>query len=77
MLAMSKYIYIFGKFVIFLYVLDMDVSKNRNNLKLKVKPEFSLSMGLMLLNHSNPYIHSTTLLCDTKQSSNTAIKIAT
>ena len=31
---------------------------------MKVKSEFSLSMGLMLINHSNPYIHSTTILCD-------------
>ena len=49
----------------FWYVLDIDVTKNGNNSKLKVKSEFSLSMGLMLINHSKPYIHSTTLLCDT------------
>ena len=47
-----------------MYVLDIDVTRNGNNLKLKVKSEFSLSMGLMVINHSNPYIHSTTLLCD-------------
>ena len=52
----------FGEFIYFLYVLDIDVTRNGNNLKLKVKSEFSLSMGLMLINHSNPYIHSTTLL---------------
>ena len=45
-----------------MYVLDIDVTKNGNNSKLKVKSEFSLSMGLMLINHSNPY---TTVLCDT------------
>ena len=33
-------------------------------MKLKVKSEFSLSMGLMLINHSNPYIRSTTVLYD-------------
>ena len=49
--------------------------KTDYNLKLKVKPEFSLSMGLMLINHSNPYVHNTTVLCDTKHM-NTAIKIA-
>ena len=48
----------------FVYVLDIDVTRNGNNLKLKVKSEFSLSMGMMLINHSNPYIHSTTVLCD-------------
>ena len=47
-----------------LYVIDVYVSRNGNNLKLKVKSEFSVSMGLMLINHSNPYIHSTTVLCD-------------
>ena len=47
-----------------MYVLDIDVTRNGNNLKLKVKSEFSLSMGLMVINHSNPYIHSTTVLCD-------------
>ena len=47
-----------------MYVLDIDVIRNGNNLKLKVKSEFSLSMGLMVINHSNPYIHSTTVLCD-------------
>ena len=45
-------------------VLDIYVTRNGNNLKLKVKSEFSLSMGLMVINHSNPYIHSTTVLCD-------------
>ena len=68
--------YIFGKCIIF-YVLDIDVSRNGYNLKLKVKSRFSLSMGLMLINRSNRYIHNTaTILCDTKQSSNIAIKIA-
>ena len=43
-----------------------DITRNGNNLKLKVKSEFSLSMGLMVINHSNPYIHSTTVLCDTR-----------
>ena len=56
--------FIFGEFILFLYVLDIDVTRNGNNLKLKVKSEFSLSMGLMVINHSNPYIHSTTVLCD-------------
>ena len=37
---------------------------NGNNFKLKIKYEFSLSMGLMLINHSIPYNHSTTILCD-------------
>ena len=39
------------------------MSLEMEDLKLKVKSEFSLSMGLMLINHSNPYIHSTTVLC--------------
>ena len=50
-----------------MYVLDIDVTRNGNNLKLKVKSEFSLSMGLMVINHSNPYIHSTTVLCDKRR----------
>ena len=53
----------FVNLLIFVYVLDIDVTRNENNLKLKVKSEFSLSMGLMLINHSNLYIHSTTVLC--------------
>ena len=61
---MSKYIYFCLIIYSFLYVFDIDVTRNGNNLKLKVKSEFSLSMGLMLINHSNPYIHSTTVLCD-------------
>ena len=52
-------LFIFGEFILF-YVLDIDVTRNGNNLKLKVKSEFSLSMSLMLINHSDPYIHSTT-----------------
>ena len=48
----------------FLCVLDIDLTRNGNNLKLKVKSEFSLIMGLMVINHSNSYIHSTTILCD-------------
>ena len=46
------------------FFVCFDVTRNGNNLKLKVKSEFSLSMGLMVINHSNPYIHSTTILCD-------------
>ena len=61
--VMSKFIY-FCWIYSFLYVLDIDITRNGNNLKLKVKSEFSLSMGLMVINHSNPYIHSTTVLCD-------------
>ena len=61
---MLKYIIYICRIYSFLYVFDIDVTRNGNNLKLKVKSEFSLSMGLMLINHSNPYIHSTTVLCD-------------
>ena len=57
-------IHLFLVNLFFFNVLDIDVTRNGNNLKLKVKSEFSLSMGLMLINHSNPYIHSTTVLCD-------------
>ena len=56
--------FIFVEFILFLYVLDIDITRNGNNLKLKVKSKFSLSMGLMVINNSNPYIHSTTVLCD-------------
>ena len=37
--------FIFGEFILFLYVLDIDVTRNGNNLKLKVKSEFSLKGG--------------------------------
>ena len=57
------YVFIFGEFIL-LYILDIDVTRNGNNLKVKVKSEFSLSMGLMVINHSNPYIHSTTVQYD-------------
>ena len=57
-------IHLFWVIESFLYVLYINVTRNGNNLKLKVKSEFSLSMGLMLIKHSNPYIHSTTILCD-------------
>ena len=46
------------------YVLDIDVTNSGKNLKLKVKYEFSLSFGLILSNHSNPYMHSTKGICD-------------
>ena len=55
--------YIFGKFVIFVCFRHCII-------------EFFLIMCLMLINHSNPYIHNTTVLCENKQSLNTAIKIA-
>ena len=60
--------FILREYIFFGYILDIDVTKNGNNSKPKVKSEFSLilSMGLMLIKHSsNPYIHSTTVLCDT------------
>ena len=53
---LCKNISFFGKIWSFLYVVDIDATRNGNNLKLKVKSEFSLSMGLMLNNHNNPYI---------------------
>ena len=54
-------IYIFWRIYSFFgYVLDIDMTRNGNKLKLKVKSEFSLSM---VINHSNPYIHSTTPYC--------------
>ena len=59
--VISKYIHLCLIYS-FLYVFDIDVIRNGNKLKLKVKSEFSLSVGLMLINHSNPYIHSTTVL---------------
>ena len=37
--------FIFGKFVLFWYALDIYVRRNGNNLKLKVKSEFSLRYG--------------------------------
>ena len=48
--VMSIYLFVV-KMYSFLYVLDIDATRNGNNLKLKVKSEFSLSMGLMLINH--------------------------
>ena len=57
-------IHLFLVNLLFFVCLDIDVTRNGNNLKLKVKFEFFLSMGLMLINHSNPYTHSTTVLCN-------------
>ena len=56
--------FIFGEFILFCMFLTLMSLEMGKKLKLKVKSEFSLSMGLMLINHSNPYIHSTTILCD-------------
>ena len=58
-MCMYKYIHVLVNLF-----LDIDVTRNRNNLKLKVKSEFSFSIGSMLNNHSNPYKHNTTILCD-------------
>ena len=56
MILRISYIPIFG------YFLHLDIIKSEINFKLKVKMKNILfSMGI---DHSNPYIHSTTVLCD-------------
>ena len=48
----------------FSHVLYPDIIKSEINLKLKVKMNNILIYGSMGIDHSNPYIHSTTVLCD-------------
>ena len=58
------YTYIFVIKKNFWYILDIDVIRNGNNLKLNIKPEY-FKYGFNVKNpHSNPYIHSTTVLYD-------------
>ena len=47
------------------HVLHLDVLKSQIGLKLKVKTEIFLCMAIMQNTHCHPYIHSTTVLCDT------------
>ena len=59
--------FIFGQFIfvnVIFHFLDTYVTRNGHNLNVKVNVEFSLSMGLMLTNHSNLFIHSIIVLCD-------------
>ena len=49
----------------FLHILHLDTIKSEINFKLKVKMNEILMYGFQLdIDHSNPYIHSTTVLCD-------------
>ena len=54
---------IFLHAVTFSHVLHLDVLRRQIELKLKVIIEISLCMAIMQ-NHPFPYIHSTTVLCD-------------
>ena len=52
--------------VTFSYVLHLDALRRQIELKLKVKTEIPLCMPIMT--HCHPYIHSTTVLCDSHES---------
>ena len=43
----------------------MDVGRSQIEWNMKVKIEISICTGLMLNDHSNPYVESTTVLSDT------------
>ena len=46
-------------------ILHLDIIKSEINFKLKVKMNKMLIYGFSMgIDHSNPYIHSTTVLCD-------------
>ena len=49
-------------------LLHFDIGRSQIELILKVKIEISVCTGLMLNDHSNPYIESTSVLSDISKS---------
>ena len=54
----------FVNVISFQHVLDFDVGRSQIEWNMKVKIRILICTGLMLNNHSNPYIESTTVLSD-------------
>ena len=55
---------IFSNVISFRHVLHFGVDRSQLEWNMKVKIEISICTGLMLNDHSNPYIESTTVLSD-------------
>ena len=55
---------IFSNIISFRHVLHFGVDRSQIDWNMKVKIEISICTGLMLNDHSNPYIESTTVLSD-------------
>ena len=55
----------FISMISFQHVLHFGVGRSQIEWNMKVKIEISICTGLMLNDHSNPYIESTTVLSDT------------
>ena len=55
---------IFSNVISFRHVLHFGVDRSQIEWNMKVKIEISICTGLMLNDHSNPYIESTTVLSD-------------
>ena len=55
---------IFSNIISFRHVLHFGVDRSQIEWNMKVKIEISICTGLMLNDHSNPYIESTTVLSD-------------
>ena len=54
----------FLNIISFQHVLDFDVGRSQIEWNMKVKIKILICTGLMLNDHSNPYIESTTVLFD-------------
>ena len=59
--------------VTFLHVFHLDVL--RGQIEIETETNISLCMAIMLDHHGNPYIHSSTVLCDTEFFPSTATVI--
>ena len=54
----------FSNIISFRHVPHFDVGRSQIEWNMKVKIEISICTGLMLNDHGNPYIESTTVLSD-------------
>ena len=62
--VLQDFAYIFSNIISFRHVLHFGVDRSQIEWNMKVKIEISICTGLMLNDHSNPYIESTTVLSD-------------
>ena len=62
--VLQDFAYFFVNIISFKHFLHFGDGKSEIELNMKVKIEILICIGLMLNDHSNPYIESTTVLSD-------------
>ena len=63
-IGFTRFCRFFSNIISFQHILHFGIGRSQIEWNMKVKIEISICTGLMLNDHSNPYIESTTVLSD-------------